>query len=269
MVRHPVMAPKPVVRSASNPIVKRVRAARSGKPRPALLLEGDRLVDDARRAGVALELLLVAADREDRAAALEADGCEVTRVDPALLARLGDLVTSPGILAVGAPPDPAPLSRLLDGPPGGLVLVVAGVADPGNLGALVRSAEAAGARGVALVRGGASPWNAKVVRGSMGSVLRLPVHVADDAERLAGELRATGLRQVRAATRGGLDPARFDWSGDVALWVGAETGALPPVADGFEAVTIPMAGDVESLNVTAAASVLLFAAGRAARGVPS
>ncbi len=266
------MAPKPVVQSASNPIVKRVRAARAGKPEPALFLEGDRLVDDARGAGVAFELLLVAADREERAAELEAVGCEVTLVAPELLERLSELVSSPGILGVARPPASAPLDALLA--PGGevpggatagaaLLLVVAGVSDPGNLGALIRAAEAAGARGVALVRGGASPWNSKALRGSMGSALRLPVHFAEEADALARELAERGVRQVRAATRGGRAPSSFDWSGDVALWIGAETGTLPAAAESFEAISIPMAGAAESLNVTTAAAVLLFAAGRA------
>jgi tRNA G18 (ribose-2'-O)-methylase SpoU len=68
---------------------------------------------------------------------------------------------------------------------------------------------------------------------------------------------------VRAATRGGASPSDFDWTGRVALWVGSETGALPEAGSHFEGVTIPMRGSVESLNVTVAASLLLFAAGRA------
>ena len=67
---------------------------------------------------------------------------------------------------------------------------------------------------------------------------------------------------MRAATRGGAELASFDWSGPLALWVSSETGDLPPIARDFEGVTIPMVGPVESLNVTAAAAVLLFAAGR-------
>ena len=76
------------------------------------------------------------------------------------------------------------------------------------------------------------------------------------------ELREHGFRQVRAATRGGAAPSEFDWSGRIALWVGSETGALPEDCAPFEQVTIPMKGAVESLNVTVAASLLLFAAGR-------
>jgi tRNA G18 (ribose-2'-O)-methylase SpoU len=171
-------------------------------------------------------------------------------------------VTSPGILALCAPP---PTRRLeeLDLPADALVLVVAGTSDPGNLGALARSAEAAGCSLLALVAGGVSPWNPKALRGSMGSLLRLPVASFGSPREAVEALSLRGLRQVAAATRDGTPLGRFDWSGRLALWVGAESGALPPEIAALERVTIPMAGRVESLNVTVAASLLLFAAGRA------
>ena len=97
----------------------------------------------------------------------------------------------------------------------------------------------------------------------MGSLLRLPVIPASDASELGKRLRDMGVRQVAAATRGGAPWRSFDWSGAVALWVSGETGELPQIDPAPEPVTIPMAGAVESLNVTVAASLLLFAAGRA------
>ncbi len=101
----------------------------------------------------------------------------------------------------------------------------------------------------------------------MGSLLRLPLVHGVSASAVAQTFEARGVRQVIAATRGGADPRDFDWSRALALWVGSETGGEPGVCAGFERVTIPMAGGVESLNVTVAASLLLFAAGRAgARG---
>jgi TrmH family RNA methyltransferase len=148
------------------------------------------------------------------------------------------------------------------------LLVVAGVADPGNLGALARSAEAAGVRALILLSGGTSPWNAKALRGSMGSLLRLPVVIAEDALQVGRELGDRGIRQAVAATRGGEAPASFDWKGPIALWVGSETGTLPDSGRGLEPLTIPMSGEVESLNVTVAASLLLFAAGREGSKAP-
>ena len=101
------------------------------------------------------------------------------------------------------------------------------------------------------------------MRGSMGSLLRLPIVRAATAEDLAAELSATGARSVTACTRGGSSWREFDWSGRIALWVGAETGLAPELTRDFDGVTIPMSGSVESLNVTVATSLLLFAAGRA------
>ena len=147
-----------------------------------------------------------------------------------------------------------------------LILVVAGIADPGNLGALARSAEAAGAEAMVIVAGGASPWNAKALRGSMGSLLRLPLFFAASAQQAAELLAGMGLRQAIAATRGGESLWDFDWKGPIALWVNGETGEAPDTGRHLEPLTIPMAGGVESLNVTVAGSLLLFAATRAQDG---
>jgi len=259
------MGANTTIRSRSNPLLKRVGAVLAGKDERALVLEGERLIDDALAAGLALEVVLVDEDRSERADALRARTSEVRLVAAGLLARASALETSPGVLALCPRPAAHELEEL-DAGGQALVLVAAGVSDPGNLGALARSAEAAGARALVVLRGGASPWGPKALRGSMGSVLRLPCYAGVEAARAARVLADKGLRQVRAATRGGRPPGELDWSGPLALWIGAETGALPAAARGFEPVTIPTARGVESLNVTVAAALLLFAAGRVAGG---
>ena len=247
-----------VIRSAQNPAIQRARAVGAGREAGFLLLEGERLVAEALRQEWPLEFCLVSLERGAEADELERHGVAVRRVDPSLLGRVSRLVTPPGILAVAAVPAARPISDL-NPAIAPLVVVAAGIADPGNLGALARCAEAAGAGGLALL-GGASPWNPKALRGSMGSLLRLPVVPAAQAQTLREALAAAGYRQVRAATAGGADFRRFDWTPPVALWLTAETGELPPEAADLEPVTIPMSGPAESLNVTAAAAVLLFAA---------
>ena len=229
----------------------------AGKERDVLLLEGDRLVDEARTAGLEFELVLVSEAREERALDLEQAGLPVRRVDAELMDRVSALVTSPGVLALCRPVDAdAPLDLAGEA----LIAVIAGVSDPGNLGAIARSAEAAGARALCVIGGGASPWNTKALRGSMGSLLRLAVRRFPDVATCVAAL--AGVRHVRAATRGATPLNEFDWSGPLALWVGSETGDLPAECAGFEGVSIPMRGRVESLNVTVAASLLLFASGR-------
>jgi len=263
MLERGSMSANETIRSRANPLLKRAGAALAGQEVGTIALEGDRLVDDALAAGVEFDTILVADDREDRAVALERSGKNVRRVEANLLARVSDLSTSPGILALAVAPLPIDLGRFpVDERT--LFLVVAGVADPGNLGALARSAEAFGARALLVARGGANPWSAKALRGSMGSLLRLPVSHGVAVNEIARALTARGVRQVFASTRDGKQLASFDWRGPIALWMGSETGALPESARGFERVTIPMAGRVESLNVAVAASLLLHASGRVA-----
>jgi TrmH family RNA methyltransferase len=255
------MSSSTVIRSRDNSVLKSAGEVVAGRDRARIALEGDRLIDDALAAGLAVEVVLVAEEREQRASELERRRVPVRRVAAHLLERVSDLTTSPGILALCARPERRVLEDL---PPASdaLALVVAGVCDPGNLGALARSAEAAGCSFLALVSGGCSPWNGKALRGSMGSLLRLPVLCFGSARDAIDALALHRFRQVSAATRGGTPLSRFDWGGRIALWVGAESGVLPGAAESFEGVTIPMAGRVESLNVTVAASLLLFAAGR-------
>lgn len=261
-VESPPMELEPVIRSRTNALLRRVGALAAGKARDAVLLEGDRLVDDALRAGWCPEVVLVTESRGERAEELARSGVPVRLVEDGLLDRVSALETSPGILALVARPEVAGVDALSPAS-APRVLVVAGLADPGNLGALARSAEAAGFAALVVARGGARPFGAKALRGSMGSLLRLPVHEGGEAGEIAAALAGAGYRQVAAATRGGEDWRSFDWSRPLALWVGGETGLDPEVMTGFEGVTIPMRGEVESLNVTVATSLLLFAAGGA------
>jgi len=258
------MAGPETIRSSAHPLVKRVRAAAAGRG-PELLLEGDRLVDDARRAGLALEVVLLDEERHERAAELTAAGVAVRAVQRSVLAAASALTSAPGCLALAPEPRRRALEEL-DPRADLLAVVAAGLQDPGNLGALARTAEAAGAGALLVTDGGCRPWNPKVLRGSMGSVLRLPVFEVEPTAALVRALSALGLRHVCARTRAGADHRRFDWSGRVCLWLTAETGAFPGelarLSADFEGVTIATAGAVESLNVTAAAAVLLFGAGR-------
>lgn len=243
------------IRSRAHPLLKRVRAVRAGREAGVCVLEGERLVLDALGSGLAVEVLLVAEGRRVPEG-LRGGEVRVRYADADVLASVSALTTSPGILALAQAP---PLLALggLDPGPGALLALVAGVADPGNLGAIARAAEAAGACGLGLLGAGANPAGERALRGSMGSLLRLPLYRVESAEQPAER----GLRPVVAATRGGVDPRHFDWSGPIALWLPGETGEAPVPRDA-ERVSLPMAGGVESLNVAVAAAVLLYAAGR-------
>lgn len=144
-----------------------------------------------------------------------------------------------------------------------LIVVLAALQDPGNLGTIVRSAEAFGATGVVCLSGTVNVWNPKAVRASAGSVFRMPVLNVSERDALT-ELRDAGVR-VLATTAQGAQPAdQAGLGGPVALVIGNEGNGVPPdlasKADG--AVTIPCPGPVESLNAAVAASVLLYEAAR-------
>lgn len=256
------------IRSAANPLVKKVRSVLRGDDSEHVVLEGERLVRDACAAGIEIEALLIAEGMELGCAGCGARVEVVRRVDGELLARVSGLSNSPGILALCRVPTPGSVGALDEcaAEKDALVVVCAGVQDPGNLGAIARVAEAAGANALVTTSGGCRPWNPKALRGSMGSLLRVRTIEGGAAQAVWERLEGFGFRAVVACTRDGEPFDAFDWSGRVALWLSAESGEWPPDVEarieGAKGVTIPMAGGVESLNVAVAAGVLLFAAGR-------
>ncbi|HVZ83046.1 MAG TPA: RNA methyltransferase, partial [Terracidiphilus sp.] len=144
-----------------------------------------------------------------------------------------------------------------------LILVLASLQDPGNLGTILRSAEAFGARGVLALPGTVSAWNPKAVRASAGSVFRVPCLYAG-ADQAFSSLRRAGLRILATAVRDALPATGLRLTSPTALLIGNEGNGLPDdlaaQADGV--ITIPCPGAVESLNAAVAASILLYEASR-------
>jgi TrmH family RNA methyltransferase len=144
------------------------------------------------------------------------------------------------------------------------VVVCVDVRDPGNAGAVIRVAHAAGAAGVVCCEGTVDPFNPKTVRASAGSVLHIPIVVVGDALEALEALGRHGLRRLGASSRGGTPYSEADLTSPLALVFGNEASGLPPQLqehlDGD--VTIPMVGGVESLNVSTAAAVLCFESAR-------
>ncbi len=256
---------EPTIRSRTHPVLKQLGAVRAGREPGLVVLEGERLVRDALASGVVLEHLLVSERREEWAREWAAAGVVPRLVDDDVLAQRSSLERSPGVIALARVPRSRTVDELpLD--PNAFVLAIAGVGDPGNLGALARCAEALGARAVAVARGGCSPWNEKALRGSMGSLLRLPLVHDVDASALARSLTKRGARHLLAATRGGVGVEELGArTAPTVLWVGGETGEDPKLGVECERVTLPMSGAAESLNVAVAAALLMWELGRASR----
>lgn len=245
------------IRSRQNPLLKRARAVSAGREPGVMLLEGERLILDAAASGCAFESVLI----ELRAAVPEelSDHPGLRRVIDGGLQGIGSLKHSPGALALAREPERASPARVAD-EPGGLWLCAAGLSDPTNLGAAARAAEAAGASGLIVARGGVHPFHPRAIRASMGSLLRLPVVEVESK----GALDIEGVHHRFAATRGGVDFRRASWPRPLVLWMGDERGTpllTPPKS--AEPVSIPMAGRAESLNAATAAAILLFEAARA------
>ena len=259
------------VTSRHNPIVRLFRDAANAQDVSGerLLLDGVHLVRDARAAGVAFDVVAVAASGVETASeeailgeALAREGVDVVSVPDHVFGALSPVKHPSGIVAI-ARRTPCSADRICAADPC-LVLAAADVQDPGNVGSLLRAAEAGGVTGAFVCGRSAHPFSWKALRGSMGSALRLPVVGGMATESVLDCLSAAGVRTIAAVPRCGTDPDAIDWRGRVALLVGGEGPGLPtPIVERCdERVTIPMAPPVESLNVAVAAAILVYAARR-------
>ena len=178
-----------------------------------------------------------------------------------LVASLSEAETSQGLLALARRPS-FDEEEVFRGTP--LVLVADGVQNPGNLGGLLRTAEAAGASGAILTGGCADPFAWKALRGSMGSAFRLPLLRGVTIDAALDALEARGVAVLATAADGERRYDEADLRGPVALVVGSEGRGLPPAVRERAScrLRVPLAGPVESLNVGVAAALVLFEAAR-------
>jgi TrmH family RNA methyltransferase len=246
--------------------LKELRRALINPARGELVgLEGPNLLGEAIRAKVRIHCVFVSSEREAEALApnLPSDA-EILLLPHELLASALATETPQPVAALVEPPEW--IWQQVLRPTGNvepLLIALAGLQDPGNLGTIVRSAEAFGATGVISLPGTVNVWNPKVVRASAGSVLRMPVLTADVEEAVA-KLRSSGIEILVAAADSALPADRARLAHPTAFLIGNEGNGVPAeiaaLADG--AIRIPCPGPVESLNAAVAASVLLYEAAR-------
>jgi RNA methyltransferase, TrmH family len=274
MILSRLPAPMPTdetLRSRANPLYKRLRALkeRAGEDE-VCLLEGPRLVLEALAAG--LTIVEAAASPRAEASAIGSPALAglrqrevpVRRMAAELVASLSETETSQGLLGLARRPR-FQEEEVFRGTP--LVLVAHGVQNPGNLGGLLRTAEAAGASGAILTGGCADPFSWKALRGSMGSAFRLPNLRGLSIEKALDTLEARGVLVLATAVDGERRYDETDLRRPVAVLVGSEAAGLPAsVRERSSArLRIPLAGPVESLNVGVAAALVLFEAARQRR----
>jgi TrmH family RNA methyltransferase len=253
------------ITSRQHAVVKEFRRVARGDARFALL-DGWHLLSDALDAGVRIETVAVT----DRARGSEtvgvidrarASGASIVDVSTAVMDALSPVRTPTGVTAIVERPAVA-LPELFQPAPA-LVVLAIDMQDPGNVGALIRAAEAGGATGVAFGGASADPWGWKALRAAMGSTFRTPV-VKCEGTALFDALADADVTVLATVPRGGVSMHDVDLRGRVALLMGGEGGGLTQdlidSADG--SVSIPMQGRAESLNVAVAAALLVYEARR-------
>lgn len=193
-------------------------------------------------------------------------GARVFALQPGVLERVADVTTPQPVIGVVTTLD-RQLNELVGERGAGPFVLCVDVRDPGNLGAILRSADAAGAAAVVCCGTSADPYGPKTVRASAGSIFHVPLVVDADAGSALDTLAAAGYRSAGATVRGGEAYDTAELGELVALVLGNEAHGLDPsVESRLDArLSIPMAGRAESLNVAMAATVLLFEMARVRR----
>lgn len=269
-----------IVQSRQNARLKELRRALATPPRLAgglAGIEGSNLLGEALRAGLRIPAVFVAQGSERLLGELrlgpETEVLALPRelLDSALTTEtpqpIAALVEAPGWIW-------RDLLEGFDRPTVPLIVVLGGLQDPGNLGTILRSAEAFGASGVVSLPGTVSAWNPKAVRASSGSVFRMPL-LAANAEDCFEKLRKAGVRILTTAASDAQSISKkadlADLTGPVGILIGNEGNGVPRelAAQADRSVTIPCPGPVESLNAAVAASVLLYEASRQRSGLAS
>ena len=265
---------EPDVSSRQNPRFKATLALRDASERRArglIIVDGAREIGRALEAGVVLRETWVAAERVRSEAARAllprlATDAETFETTPELLARMAYGDRDEGLVAVFETPA-SDLETMAGGlPERPLIAVMERVEKPGNLGALLRSADGAGVDAVIAADPVSDIWNPNAIRASLGTIFSTPVATCTSREALAF-LRHLGTAILAARVEGTTDYAAADLTGPVALVVGAETSGLSDVwaGAGVTPVAIPMLGLADSLNVSASAAVLFYEARRQRR----
>ncbi len=264
-----------LITSPHNQLVKTAAALRQKKYRDELGLfavEGVRLAEELVAAGWPAEIcLFTAAAADNRRAAeiidrLAGGRCRLAQVSDALYAKITDTQEPQGLMLI-APVRQTPFAAALTGPRPSLIAVLDGISDPGNAGAVIRTADAAGCSGVVLLKGCVDLYAGKTVRATMGSLFHLPVVAGMADGELAAALAAAAIPLVATAAGGATDYTAADLAGPVAIVFGSEARGVSDrlLASAAARIAIPIYGRAESLNVATAAAVILYEAARQRR----
>jgi TrmH family RNA methyltransferase len=254
-----------LISSRTNPLVKRFRAV-ADSPDDVVLLDGVHLLEEALGSNLAVDVVAVSEEDTDTPAArlaqrAAARGARVVAVTQAVLSAMSPVRHPSGVVAIARRPS-ATLADALDRAPQ-LVLMLADIQDPGNVGAIIRAAEGCGATGVIASRASADPFGWKALRGSMGSAFRLPV-ARQPLDGAVAAARDRGIQVLAAVPHGGKPLPLCNLRRPSAVLLGGEGAGLAAdlAARADEQLSIPMRPPVESLNVATTAALVAYEAMR-------
>ncbi len=256
--------------AASNPVIKEARSLKNKKDRDdkgLYFIEGTRFVSEAfkENAGIRYiifsETFLSGGDSPELTGAVEQRGITSYEVPDNLFDSISDTQNPQGVLAV------LELKRKLLRDTSiveGTLVLLDNIRDPGNMGTIIRTADAAGCAGVVASDGCADIYNPKVLRSTMGSIFHIPVCCGGGIAEMMQSVKQKGFQLCASHLEGSVSIYEADLSGNIALIIGSEAGGISAetVKNADLLVKIPMAGRAESLNASVAAGVMMFEAMR-------
>jgi TrmH family RNA methyltransferase len=254
------------ISSRNNPLFKQTKRVREGREPDLIFVEGVRLAEECLRADLEISTAIhLESEKDPRTQALLSDlretGAKMVQTTPTLIDSLSDTTRHQGIILIAKRPKPPPIQNAT------LTVGLDRVQDPGNLGTLLRTAEASGADGVILLKGSTDAFSPKVLRASMGASFRLSVTENFSPDELVQHATDNGLQLVAATGSGASDYDQYDWKEPTLLLLGNEANGVDSELLSLcqHRLRIPTPPQVESLNVAAAGAVMLFEAARQRR----
>jgi RNA methyltransferase, TrmH family len=245
------------IQSSSNPRIQAARKLLKRRKDKSFLIEGKKLFEEAIRSRLSFKEVFVTPEIWESKLPLftdlERDHVPIYVSSAKILKTISDVETPPGLIGVVKRPEPPSTLRVER-----FALLLLSIRDPGNFGAIVRTAEACGCEWIAHTSDCADPFSPKVVRASMGSLFRVPLLEVRDWNNFVNQLRSSGTNVCALQSRGGIPLTTWKARFPILACIGSESHGLPQDLPVDEAITIPMQHEVESLNAAVAASVFLF-----------
>lgn len=258
------------ITSRDNSLLREARAVRDGKVDELIFVEGLRLCEEVLRSGLKIEAVIVSEElaQKDKArslvSALGDQSHRVASVSEKLLESISYTKTPQGVVVLASRPGSTAEHFASNQTANPLIVVMHRINNPVNVGAILRTAEAAGATGAVATQHTSDPFSPKSLRGAMGSAFRLPVWSGASYEEVITWCAQRSIQTICANVHSPRNHDQVEWTNSSALIMGPESEGLSEVelAMASDSVRIPMRGLAESLNVAVAAGVLLYEAAR-------